>query len=116
MAEIDAPDIKKTDSSAASGIKPGSKWFKKIPKDILLSPGGMILIFFALVLEVTDLLIPPSLVDSLLIEMIPELVFCAMLHFIADIPFSSQLIPFLIERIPIVSDIVPTWLLKLFFF
>lgn len=93
---------------------PGGKWFKKIPKETLLSPGGIILIFFALIIEVIDLLMPPSLVDSLLIELALEIPFCIMLSVIAKIPFTSQVIPFLIERIPILSDIIPTWLIRMF--
>lgn len=90
------------------------KWFKKIPKEFLFSPGGVILLFFALIMEITDLLIPVSGIDSLVIELIPEILFCLMLSMIVKIPFTSQIIPLLIERIPVISDIVPTWLIRMF--
>lgn len=92
----------------------GGKWFRRVPKEILFSPGGIILIFFAAILEIIDLLIPASLADSLIIELILEIPFMIMLSFIAKIPFQSLIVPFLIERLPIISDILPTWLIRMF--
>lgn len=86
------------------------KWFGKVPFDMVLSPGGVILLFCALLLEITDLILPPSVADSILIELIPEIGFAFMLKFIAGVPFSAQIIPIIIERIPFVSDFLPTFL------
>ena len=85
------------------------KWFGKIPKEMILSPGGIILLFAAIIIEVVDLIIPPCGFD-LLIELIPELIFSVMLTAIAGVPFTAQIIPILIEKIPVISDIVPTFL------
>lgn len=86
----------------------------KVPKDMLFTPGGLILVFFAIGMEILDLIIPMSGIDSLFIELIPEIIFCFFLKVIAGFSFSGMIIPLLIERIPLISDIVPTWLFRLF--
>jgi len=86
-------------------------WFKKIPPGVLLSPGGMILIFFAVIMEILDL-IPIPFIDQLW-ELPLELVFIGLLVLIAKVPLKTSLIPFLIERIPVVSDILPTWVIRM---
>ncbi len=88
-----------------------SKFFKKIPKEFLFSPGGFILVFVAVCFEALDLLLPGG---SLTIEIVPDLIFAILLILIARVPISSTILPFLIERIPIISDILPTWLIRLF--
>jgi hypothetical protein len=88
-------------------------WFQKIPTEILLSPGGVILIFFALIIEIIDW-IPLPVVDQIW-ELPLEIGFIVLLVIIVkDISWKSLVIPFIIERIPIISDIVPTWLIKMF--
>jgi len=86
-------------------------WFQKIPTDVLLSPGGMILIFFALIMEIVDL-IPLPVVDQLW-ELPFEIIFIVLLAIIAKVPLKTSLIPFLIERIPIISDVLPTWVIRM---
>jgi len=88
------------------------KHLSKIPSDILLSPGGIILVLFALVMEASDILIPGG---ALTIEIIPELIFIILLFIIARVPLTSMILPFLVERIPGLSDIIPSWLVRLFF-
>lgn len=90
----------------------GSKWFRKVPREILLSPGGMVLIFLAALFEMIDL-IPLPFLDQLW-ELPADLFFSIFLIIIAKLPVESVIIPFLIERIPLISDITPTWLIKLF--
>jgi len=92
-------------------LKKKGGWFQKIPTDVLLSPGGMVLIFFALVMEIVDL-IPLPVVDQLW-ELPFEIVFIVLLAVIAKVPLKTSLIPFLIERIPIISDVLPTWVIRM---
>lgn len=99
----------KTETPEVSGKKKPGKWFGKIPKEMILSPGGIILLLTAILIEVVDFLIPPTGVD-VLIELIPEIIFAVMLTVIAGVPLVSQIVPILIERVPFVSDIVPTFL------
>ncbi len=86
-------------------------WFKKIPSDVLLSPRGMVLIFFALIMEIIDV-IPIPFIDQLW-ELPLEIIFITLLIIIAKVPLKSCLIPFLIERIPVISDILPTWVMRM---
>jgi len=86
-------------------------WFQKIPSEVLLSPGGIILILFAIAMEISDPLIPGG---SLTIEILPEIIFIILLRVIAKVPLKAAVIPLLIERIPVISDIVPTWLIRMF--
>ena len=71
----------------------------------------MVLIFFALVMEIVDL-IPLPVVDQLW-ELPFEIVFIVLLAIIAKVPLKTSLIPFLIERIPIINDILPTWIIRM---
>jgi len=97
--------IVKTPASKKKG------WFKKIPADIILSPGGMVLIFFALFMEILDL-IPIPFIDQIW-ELPLEIIFIILLGVIAKVPLKTSLIPFLIERIPIINDILPTWIIRM---
>ncbi|MEA3344070.1 MAG: hypothetical protein U9Q16_00055 [Patescibacteria group bacterium] len=98
------PEVAKT--------KKKGKWFQKIPKDVLFSPGGAILILFAIIMEGIDLL-PIPFVDQLW-ELPLELIFIALLTVIAKVPLKTSVLPFLVERIPILSDIIPTWAIRMF--
>jgi hypothetical protein len=106
----------KTKPAERTKAKTGKKggFFQKIPKDILLSPGGMILMFFALLMEIIDFFIPWPLIEETV--MLPlNIIFCVLLAVIAKVSVKSMVIPFLIERVPILSSILPTFLIRLFF-
>ncbi|MBM3258015.1 MAG: hypothetical protein FJZ05_02280 [Candidatus Nealsonbacteria bacterium] len=105
-----AESAKSKITEAATSKKGG--WFQKIPKDILLSPGGAVLIFLAFLIEVIDW-IPLPVVDQI-IELPLELLFLYFFVTITKSSYKSLLIPFAIERIPVISDILPTWLLRMF--
>jgi len=90
-------------------VKKKGGWFQKIPADVLLSPGGMILIFFAIFMEVLDL-IPAFFV----VEIILEIVFIVLLKIIVkDISLKALVISFGVERFDFLG-ILPTWALKMF--
>jgi len=88
------------------------KWFQRIPREIIFSPGGAVLIFFASVVELVDL-IPLPVIDNLW-ELPLELGLIALIIIIGKVPLTSLLIPFIAERIPGLNDIVPSFLIKLF--
>jgi len=90
------------------------KWWKKIPPDLLLTPGGLILVVLALVIEICDLILPGVAILEYILEIPLELIFMFLLAKIADYPVKAMIIPFIIERIPLLSDVLPTWFLKLF--
>lgn len=83
--------------------------FSSFPKEILVSPGGVILFTFALIMEIADW-IPGG---SFTWELIPEIIYMFFLKVIAGVSWIGMLIPFLIERIPGVSDVIPTWVIHL---
>lgn len=113
QAENPTPSVKTESPAPASLQKKGGKWFKKIPKDILFSPGGALLIFLALLMEAIDL-IPGLGVDTLTWELAMEGIFMVFLVIITKMPIQGMIIPFIIERVPGISDICPTWLIRLF--
>ena len=106
-----APEEKKPVKAVVPKKKGG--WFQKIPPEILLSPGGVVLVFFALIIEIVDW-IPLPVADQIW-ELPLEIGFIILLVIIVkDISWKALVIPFIIERIPGISDIVPTWLIKMF--
>jgi len=86
-------------------------WFQKIPTRVLFSPAGVILIFFAMVMEVIDW-IPLPVVDQLW-ELPLEILFIILLTVLAKVPIKTSVIPFALERIPILSDVLPTWVIRM---
>jgi len=104
-----APKEKKPEKVPTPKKKGG--WFQKIPTDILLSPGGMILVFLAIIIEVIDW-IPLPLIDQI-IELPLEIMFIVLFVVITKASFKSLIIPFIIERIPLISDILPTWVIRM---
>jgi hypothetical protein len=108
------PEKSPPETNVPGGKKTPGKWFRKIPRDVIFSPGGAVLIFFAIIMELIDL-IPLEVIDAFTWELILEIIFLVLLALIAKIPFQTMIIPIVIERIPIISDILPTWVIKLFF-
>ncbi len=107
MAEAKAPAKPTT---APTKKKPS--WFQKIPTDILLSPGGIILAFLALIIEVMDL-IPIPVIDQIWELPLEILLIILLFSLVPDLSWKSMIIPFVIERIPILNDILPTWFLRI---
>jgi len=99
-------------AAAGAAREKKEKWFKKIPKELLFSPGGVMLLFFALLIEIIDL-IPIPILDQI-IEIPLEIIFGIFFVIITKVPITNLVIPALIERIPIINDILPTWLLRIF--
>jgi len=92
--------------------KKGSR-FKKIPKEFLSTPGGTLLIFTALIMELLDL-IPITPPFDQIIEIPLEIFLMVLLKFVAGMSIKSMIIPFIIERVPGIGDFLPTWLLRIF--
>ncbi len=92
-------------------VKKG-KWFQKIPTDILFSPIGVVLFTYAIIMEIVDL-IPLPFIDNLW-ELPFEIVFIILLMVFAKVSLKASIIPLLIERIPIINDILPTWVIRMF--
>lgn len=93
-------------------VKKKSGWFERVPREILLSPGGIILVLLAVAIEVIDW-IPLPLLDQI-IELPLEIIFLFFFIVIVKPSLKSLVIPFFIERLPVISDVIPTWLIKMF--
>jgi len=126
MAEIKVNEVNIIDPNSVSSIrkrqkteeKPEKKkvkkkggWFQKIPTNVLFSPAGMVLAMLALAIEVIDW-IPIPVIDQIFELPLEIILIVLMIALIPDISLKSLAIPFLIERIPIINDIVPTWFIK----
>lgn len=98
--------------AVAKPIKKKNGWFKKIPIDVLFSPIGVVLFTYAIIMEIVDL-IPLPFIDNLW-ELPFEIVFIILLMVFAKVPFKASIIPLLVERIPIINDILPTWVIWMF--
>lgn len=83
----------------------------KLPPGFLFSPAGIILISFSLVTELIDYIPVPGL-DQLL-EISLEIILLLLIVIILKPSLKSLIIPIVLERIPIVSDIIPTWFISI---
>ncbi len=100
-----------SDKAQKGKAKKKGRFFNRIPKDFLISPPGVVLVVIAIVFEIVDLFIPGG---SLTLEIIPDVIFAVLLSIFAKVPLTSSIIPFVIERIPVISDILPTWVIRMF--
>lgn len=92
--------------------KKKSSWFQKIPTRVLFSPAGLVLAFVALIIEVIDL-VPIPVIDQIW-ELPIELMFIGFFMIIVEeATLKSMVIPFIIERVPLINDFLPTWFLKI---
>jgi hypothetical protein len=105
-----APKERKPEKTPTPKKKGG--WFQKIPKDILFSPAGVVLILFAIFMEIFDW-IPIPFFDQIW-ELPLEIVFIILLALLAKVPLKASITPFIIERIPLISDLLPTWVIRMF--
>jgi hypothetical protein len=97
--------------AAARAAKKGG-WFQRVPREILTTPGGMILILLAVTIEIVDWLPLPPIFDQIL-EIPLEVIFLILFIRIVKHSFKSLILPFIIERIPGISEISFTWLFKM---
>lgn len=96
-----------------SSAKIKKKRFDKIPPEILFSPGGMILLMIAFMIEAIDFVIPGG---GLSWKIILDIFFLVPFVLIVRPSFRSLILPFILERVPIIADIIPTWVLKMILF
>ncbi len=98
-----------------------SRFFAKIPKSVFLRPEGMIILFLACFLELSDWIfdifhfIYPGTWENFVspIKTMLDLSFAFFSALLLKVSILSNLFPFLIERVPILSTILPTWVLRL---
>jgi len=91
-----------------SGIK---KRLKRVSKGSLFTPAGIILIFFAVFIEVLDWIVVGAGIDAFTYELILEIIFALAAVALVGASFRDMIVPFLIERILVVSDAIPSFLI-----
>jgi hypothetical protein len=103
--------------------KKQSSFFGKIPKTKLLTPGGMIATFLCLTIDLLDYLL--DFIGILLwrglhyeiinwpIKTFGDIFVAIFVPLLIGIPISSSLLPFLIEIIPVVGTLVPSWVINI---
>ncbi len=104
--------------------KKPSLFFRKIPKTALLTPGGMICLVLAITIELFDYLLDGFcflLFHGMSYEVFTgpikafiDFLYAVFSAFLLGIPAWSNLVPFLIERIPVLGTFLPSWILRLF--
>jgi len=103
--------------------KKRGRFFQKIPKEALTSPGGMVCVFLAIFLEILDWILDafhfvyPFKWEAAvaLPKAILDFIFAIFSALLLGVSVRSNLLPFLIERIPFLGTILPTWIIRLFF-
>lgn len=96
-------------------------FFQRIPKETLLTPAGMVGVMLACFLEVSDWILDyfhilyPGKWESLVmpIKTFFDLIFGFSLSLMTRTSVKSNILPFLVERIPFISTILPTWVLRI---
>jgi len=84
-------------------------WFAKIPADVLMSPGGIVIIFVALIVEALGLLVPIPII-GFLIQLPFVIVLYILLMTIGGMSFKSLIIVPIIE---LFFPFLPTWLIRI---
>lgn len=96
-------------------------FFQRIPKETLLTPAGMVGVMLACLLEVSDWMLDyfhvlyPGKWEILVmpIKTSVDLIFGLFLSLMTRTSVKSNILPFLIERLPFIGTILPTWVLRI---
>jgi hypothetical protein len=88
------------------------KLFGKISPKKMFSPAGIVIFILSIIVEfikfIIDIFLPGS---SSIVGLIPDIFIAVLSCVLLDTPIIETLIPFIIERIPIISDILPSWVI-----
>jgi len=84
-------------------------WFQRVPKDILLSPGGITILFLVIIIETIGILIPIPIIGFII--QLPFVIFLyILLMTVAKLSFKSLIIVPIIEFF---LPFLPTWLIRI---
>ncbi len=102
--------------------KKQSRFFQKIPKTKLLTPGGMIVMFLAITLDLLDYLL--DFIGVLIwkglhyevinwpIKTFGDVFFAVFSPLLLGISVLTSVLPLLLEMIPVVGTLIPSWLIN----
>lgn len=86
-----------------------SGWFQKIPPDIFLSPGGMVIFFVVIFVEVLGILVPIPII-GFLVQLPFVIILYILLMTIGGLSFKSLIIVPVIEFF---FPFLPTWIIRI---
>ena len=90
-------------------IKKKGGWFQKIPSDILISPGGMVIMIVALLIEILGFILPFPILN--LIVILPfQIIFYILLITVAKVSIKSLILPSVAEFF---FPFLPIWMIKI---
>jgi len=84
-------------------------WFQKIPKDIFLTPGGMVILFVVVIVEILGVLIPIPII-GFIIQLPFVILLYILLITVAKVSFKSLIIVPIIEFF---FPFLPTWIIRI---
>ena len=84
-------------------------WFQKIPSEIFLTPGGMVILFVVIIVEILGILIPIPII-GFLIQLPFVILLYILLITVAKVSFKSLIIVPIIE---LFLPFLPTWIIRI---
>jgi hypothetical protein len=97
-----------TEKKTSAPKKKGG-WFQKIPREIFLSPGGMVILFIVIIIEILGVLIPIPVI-GFIIQLPFVIILYILLITVAKVSFKSLIIVPIIEFF---FPFLPTWIIRI---
>jgi len=106
--EREKPEAKEPEKKESVPKKKGG-WFQKIPKEVFLSPGGMVILFVVIIVEVLGVLVPIPVI-GFIIQLPFVILLYILLITVAKVSFKSLIIVPIIEFF---FPFLPTWIIRI---
>jgi hypothetical protein len=90
-------------------IKKKGGWFQKIPTDILMTPGGMVIMLVGFLIWITGIIIPIPILNQI-IALPLEIIFYILLITVAKVSVKSLILPSVAE---LFLPFLPIWMIKI---
>jgi hypothetical protein len=90
-------------------IKKKGGWFQKIPTDILMTPGGMVIMLVGFLIWITGIIIPIPILNQI-IALPLEIIFYILLITVAKVSVKSLILPSVAE---LFFPFLPIWMIKI---
>jgi len=84
-------------------------WFQKIPSDVFLSPGGMVIFFLVIIIEILGVIVPIPII-GFLVQLPIVILLYILLMTIGGLSFKSLIIVPIVE---LFFPFLPTWIIRI---